>query len=395
MNLKIQVKIALGYFFIIALLGVLLRSFQVFDLSFTYKYMVHTHSHVALLGWIYTALISIIYHSYLAENSIKKKYNRLFWFTQLTIVGMMVTFPSKGYALFSILFSTLFLFASYAFVRMFLKHTSAVQKRTQSYRFIRAALWLMVLSSIGPWALGYIMNTLGSTSAWYRNAIYFYLHFQYNGWFLLALCGILFYFLEQQQLQLPNKLFKWFYSLLITGVFLTFFLSMLWMKPSNIIYILSGIGAVLQLVAFGILYLNIFQRRIEIKEIFSARVITLLITVAIFLDIKLTSQLLGSFPKIAQYVSNNLDLVISYIHLVFLGIVSLSILAFYQHLKVITITKTSFISYLLGFILTESLLFYKGFADIIPKHYYSYLFVASILLSLGISLFFFQFFRKR
>lgn len=395
MNLKLQVKIAVGYFFIIAILGVLLRSFQVFDMSFTYKYIVHTHSHVALLGWIYTALTSLIYHIYLANKSIEKKYRRLFWFTQITIIGMMVTFPLQGYALLSILFSTLFLIASYAFTRMFLKHTSVEQKQTQSYICIRTALWLMVFSSIGPWALGYIMNTFGSTSAWYRNAIYFYLHFQYNGWFLLAICGMLFYYLEQHQLQLPQKLFTWFYRLLIAGVFLTFFLSVLWINPSIIIYLIAGTGAILQLVAFGILYLNIYKRRVEIKEVFSSRVITLLVLVAIFLDIKLTSQLLGSFQKIAQYVSNNIDLVISYIHLVFLGIVSISILAFYHQIRVITITKTSFITYLLGFIFTESLLFYKGFATKIPDHYYSYLFVASIILCLGIALFFIQLFKKK
>lgn len=394
MNLKLQVRIAFGYFFIIALLGVLLRSFQVFDVSFTYKYLVHTHSHVALLGWIYTALTSLIYHLYLSDKSIDKKYTRLFWFTQITIVGMMVTFPIKGYALFSIVFSTLFLFTSYAFTRMFLKHTSEEQKQTQSYKIIRAALWFMVLSSIGPWALGYIMNTLGSTSAWYRNAIYFYLHFQYNGWFLLAICGLLFYFLEMKQLQLPKHLFKWFYEFLILGVFLTFTLSILWMEPTFVFYIIAGIGAILQLIAFGIFYLNVYSKREEFSTVFSSKTITIFIIVAILLDIKLTSQLLGSFPKIAHYVSNNVDLVISYIHLVFLGIISLSIIAFYHQLRIIRITKASIIVYTSGFIATESLLIYKGLASRIPGLYYSYLFIASIILCIGIALFFFQFFKR-
>lgn len=395
MNLKLQAKIAFGYFFIIALLGVVLRFFQVFDVSFTYKYLVHTHSHVALLGWVYTALTSLLYHLYLTDKSIEKKYTRLFWFTQMTIIGMLFTFPFQGYALFSIIFSTLFLFASYAFTRMFLKHTSEVQKQLQSYKIIRAALWFMVISSLGPWALGYIMNTLGSTSAWYRNAIYFYLHFQYNGWFLLAVCGLLFYFLEQQQLQLPQQLFKWFYEFLVLGVILTFTLSILWMEPTLVFYIIAGIGAILQLVAFGIFYFNIYFKREEFYALFSSKTTSIFILVAILLDIKLTSQLLGSFPKIAQYVSNNIDLVISYIHLVFLGIISLSIIAFYQKLRVIGISKVSFTLFVIGFILTEALLLYKGLASTIPDLYYTYLFIVSIILCVGIGLFFFQLFKKQ
>ena len=190
MKLKTNIKIALGYFLVIALLGVLLRFFQIANISINYKYIVHSHSHIALLGWIYTGLTTLIYKLYLVDKPIDKKYKLLFWSTQVTIIGMLVTFPFIGYAMLSIVFSTLFLIVSYWFVYLFLKHTSTEQKKTNSYKLIRAALWFMVLSSIGPWTLGVIMNTLGSSSSWYRNAIYFYLHFQYNGWFIIALFGI-------------------------------------------------------------------------------------------------------------------------------------------------------------------------------------------------------------
>ena len=176
MNLKLHIKIALGYFFIVALLGVLMRLFHVVDITFNYKNILHAHSHVALLGWVYTALTTLIYKLYLSKKEINKKCKVLFWSTQITIIGMLFTFPFIGYALFSIVFSTLFLLASYFFVWFFLKHTSLAQKETNSYKLIRASLWFMVLSSLGPWVLGVIMNTLGSTSPWYRNAIYFYLH---------------------------------------------------------------------------------------------------------------------------------------------------------------------------------------------------------------------------
>jgi hypothetical protein len=198
MNLKSHIKIALGYFFIVALLGVLMRMFQVVDISINYKHILHTHSHIALLGWIYTALTTLIYKFYLSEKFVDKKYKVLFWSTQFSIFGMLLTFPFTGYAIISIIFSTLFLLNSYGFIWLFQKHTSSEQKHLNSFKLFQVALWFMVLSSVGPWVLGVIMNTLGSTSSWYRNAIYFYLHFQYNGWFIIAIFGMLFFVFQHR-----------------------------------------------------------------------------------------------------------------------------------------------------------------------------------------------------
>ena len=255
--LRRHTKIALIYFMIIAILGVILRFFPVFDIPVTYKFIVHTHSHIALLGWIYTGLTSLIYYAFLRSQPIEKKYRVIFWFTQLTILGMLFTFPFTGYALFSIIFSSLYLIASYWFVFFFFKYCPGTFKSTNSYKLIRISLWYMVISSIGPWALGIIMNTAGSGSAWYRNAIYFYLHFQYNGWFIVALFGIFIYILEKRSYLISKRVFNRFYYLLNAGVILTFFLSLLWMRPQWSFYLLALTGGVLQLIAFGILFREI------------------------------------------------------------------------------------------------------------------------------------------
>ena len=233
-SLKKHIILALGYFLLIALLGLALRLFPVVELSFDYRYMVHTHSHVALLGWTYTALTTMIYKAYMGKASIERKYRVLFWCTQVTIAGMLLTFPFTGYALFSIIFSTLFLFASYVFMWFFMRHTSTEQKKTPAYKCIYVSLWYMVLSSLGPWALGATMNTAGSGSDLYRNAIYFYLHFQYNGWFIMALFGLFLYFLEQQEIELPRVAFTQFFWTMNLGVVTTFGISLLWMNSSQL-----------------------------------------------------------------------------------------------------------------------------------------------------------------
>ena len=212
-DLRRHTNISLLYFFIVGLLGLFLRFFFVTPLSANFRYVVHAHSHIALLGWVYIALTTIIYRVYFTGENKGKRYLQIFIFTQITLIGMLVTFPIQGYALFSIIFSTLFLFASYFFAWFVFRNIPTQFKETFSYRLIRIALWFMIISSIGPWAISVVMVTLGSTSIWYKLSIYFYLHFQYNGWFMLALCGILFYVFNSIGVVISKKNFKIFFGI--------------------------------------------------------------------------------------------------------------------------------------------------------------------------------------
>lgn len=390
MNIKYQSTIALGYFFIIALLGVVLRMFHLVDIPINYKHVVHAHSHIALLGWVYTSLTTIIYYIYLRKKQIAKHYNKLFWATQFTLIGMLISFPITGYALFSIIFSTLFLIASYRFFWFINKHISTTQKETNSYKLIRVALGFMVLSSIGPWALGIIMNTLGGASIWYRISIYFYLHFQYNGWFIIALFGIFFYVLERQGITVSNKLFKQFYWLMITSVIFTFTLSVLWTKPHAIFYILGTVGSLIQIISF--LVLIKILKSIAHRSLFLKNVLTLLKLVGFLFVVKMSLQLIGSFPFIAHDIATNIDFVIGYLHWTFLGVVSISILGYLHHFKLISLTKISIWFYVIGFIITETLIFYRGFIhwknENISEIFELYLTIASFLLLVSIFLIF-------
>lgn len=390
--LKRHATTALIYFLIIAILGVILRFFAVLDIPVNYKFIVHTHSHIALLGWVYTALTSLIYYIFLRSEPIQKKYRLIFWFTQITIIGMLITFPFTGYALFSIIFSSLFLIASYWFVFFFFKYCPGAVKKTGAYKLIRVSLWYLVISSIGPWALGIIMNTAGSGSAWYRNAIYFFLHFQYNGWFIVALCGIFLFILEERSFSISGRAFSRFYYLLNAGVVLTFFLSLLWMNPYWWIYFLSMIGGVLQLIAFGSLFRLIYSKALSVFKnlpslfTFSVRIVVLLLLV------KLIAQILGAFPVIAQTIFTNLDMIISYIHWVFLGIVSILLLAFLHYFDLLKLTQIQLYFYLVGFFLTELLIFSRGLSAVVgsgPIPYIHWLIsLASVILLIAIALIF-------
>lgn len=360
MNLKPHINIALAYFLIAAILGLVLRSFQVFEIPITYKFFVHTHSHIALLGWVYLTLTTLIYKLFVQSEVKDKMYRKIFWFTQFTLIGMLLSFPFIGYALFSIIFSTLFLFASYWFYGFFLKHTSAEIKSSKSYKCIKMALFYMVVSSLGPWALGAIMNTLGADSIWYRLAIYFYLHFQYNGWMILALVGLFFYIIELQQLNISAKTFKRFFWIFNLGILLSFFLSTLFTQPPIFINLLGGVGALLQLLAFGILIKAFKTIARKPSVLFSSFQKIVLGTVVFLWGVKMVLQLVTAIPYLANLAATILDFTVGYLHWTFLGVVTLGIFLFLDYFKMLKIPKKAYSLYLLGFVATEALIFFKG-----------------------------------
>ncbi len=362
MDLKLHIRTALAYFLLAALLGTVLRFFPLVKMPITYKFFVHTHSHIALLGWAYVALTTLLYKLYMGNLKLDGKYRSIFWFTQITLVGMLLTFPFQGYAQFSIIFSTLFLFASYWFAWFFFKNVPIIHKETGSYQCLAAALWYLVLSSMGPWALGGIMNTLGGDSTWYRLAIYFYLHFLYNGWMIMALVGILFYVFEKHGIGMSHAVFKRFLLLMNLGIVLSFLLSTLFTNPPIILNVIGGTGVVIQLLALGTLLKTILNHRDKLHGLFSVFQMRLLKVIGWLLTLKMLLQLLTATPYFANLASTFLDFTIGYLHWTFLGVVSLGLILFLDCLELLKIPRNAYRLYLSGFAITESLIFYKGIA---------------------------------
>ena len=72
--LKKHSRVALIYFLLAALLGVVLRAFYTIEIPINYRFVVHGHSHIALLGWVYVALTTLIYKTYIDQASYYSKY---------------------------------------------------------------------------------------------------------------------------------------------------------------------------------------------------------------------------------------------------------------------------------------------------------------------------------
>ncbi len=386
-----QVQLALLYFLIAAAFGVILRSFQVFDMNMNYRFMVHGHSHIAILGWVYVCITVIFYKLFIQKNNkIRRNYSRIFITTQISLIGMLITFPLQGYAFLSIIFSTLFLFVSYGFCWFFVKNVKVEIKNLACYPYLKASLFYLVLSSIGPWTLGGIMTTLGPTSVWYRLSIYFYLHFQYNGWMLLAIIGILLFILERNGIAFSRKHHKNIFIIVNTSVITTFFLSTLWTEPKGIMYILSAVGGVLQIVCFFYALMGIKSNKAAVHNTFKGVQKVLLQIILIVLGIKLVLQLLGSFPYFANLSATIIELTMAYLHWIFLGLISTSLFLVLSLTGYLKVNAKHIYFYLVGVLFTEGLLVYKGIMIWGKKHplidhYNEYLFVASTLLFLGIA----------
>lgn len=376
-------------FFIASLMGLILRLLYIFPIeAVNFQFLMHAHSHVAMLGWVYLMLYCFIFYFFIPkEAQYKRVYNRLFWVTQIAVFGMMIDFPVQGYALISIVCSTLHICCSYFFCRLVWK--DSLPTRFPERIMLRTALFFMVLSTLGVWCLGPAVGLLGKTSAFYQIAIQFFLHFQFNGWFLFAVLAL---FLNQLKGDIIEKQFRWFYSLLVLANILTLALPVSWFVSNFIFHWINGLGVVLQLVAFVVFFQMIrpfFRpfftslKSIE-KTVYGFALFTL--------GLKGGIQLLVLVPDLAQVSHQIRNFVIGFIHLTMLGGITSFLFGFllrhdFLDRKVFWI-RLGIKIFLIAFVLTELLLFMQGaylyFGLGAFPLYYQNLFLASVGLPLGL-----------
>ncbi len=394
---KTWLNTSLLYLLITALLGSVLRLMGFVSLGFNYSNLLHTHSHIAFLGWVYNILFALLIYSFLSpQKQSNKIYQSLFWLTQAANIGMLLSFPIQGYGLFSIAFSTLHILTSFGFTYQFLKDASLNpdNKQRLSFKFIKAGLFFMVISSLGPFSLGPILSANGGKSDLYYNAIYFYLHFQYNGWFSFAILGLFFRMLENNTISFSVKKGNLLRGLLFISVIPSYLLSVLWTKPHVSIYIIAGVSAFIQLTALIIFLSLIADKKFEIKSKFSGWVYFLMCFSLFCFCIKVILQFFTAFHYFADLAYQIRGFTIGYLHLVFIGFVSLFLFAFlvsHKELDLNRNNKTGMTLILLGFILNELLIFMQAISTWIAKsmigyYYSSLLFYVNLLIVAGIVL---------
>lgn len=378
-------------FFIASLMGLLLRMIYVTPIEWVnFQFLLHGHSHVAMLGWVYLMLYSLIVHFFLTKEAQQKPvYNRLFWLTQFSVIGMMFRFPVEGYALFSIAFSTLHIFCSYIFCWRIWK--DAQPSSLPEKKLLRTALFFMILSTVGVWCLGPAVGLLGKASAFYQIAIQFFLHFQFNGWFLFAVLAL---FFNQLNANINEKQFRLFYNLLVVSTVFTLALPVSWFLANPTFYWINAIGVCMQFFAF-LVFIKMLRPHFDSFVDSLKKTEKTLYTFALFsLALKVGIQMVIIIPELAQVSHQIKNFVIGFIHLTMLGIITgflfgIALKNSFLSQKTV-LTQWGIKLFLLGFVLTESLLFlqgaylYFGFGEF--PFYHQNLLIGSSFLPIGLSM---------
>ncbi|MCO6461216.1 MAG: hypothetical protein J5I59_07425 [Saprospiraceae bacterium] len=378
--------------FIVATLGTLMRYKIAYSLPvFEQKNLLHAHSHFAFSGWIshvlYCGLASIV-----LKYVQTKRYHILIIANLICSVGMLIAFTIQGYKAVSIAFSTGTMIVSFAFaIQMFLDWRK-IKGFHPSRNWSLAAVFLNVLAAAGPLFLAYMIVTKTTNHSNYLGSVYYYLHFEYNGWFFFATMAMII-----QNFKNKFKELERYFVLLFVASIPTFFLSILWAKLPDWLFIITVLMTFLQMVVWILMLKRYFSPvKAYLIENHPYWIRLFCYTAILAITIKFVLQSISVIPSLSQLVFGIRPIIIAYLHLVLLGVYSLFLISYLIMRNYITITpvvKYGALIFLTGVFLNEILLGIQGFAAFayIPiSHINDMLFIAAVVLFGGSGILFFS-----
>jgi hypothetical protein len=400
---NIWVDISISSLCIVAILGFILRSKILFSLPWiNYLYLLDAHSHFAFGGWVTLALLFLFVQELLTEPfNNRPVYQWLFGGIVLSSFGILFTLPFNNKSYLAGFFSVLFILITYVFGWMFLID---VQK-TRINKTIRllsvTAIVSLLLSSAGPIALAYLHSIKSLHPFLQKDALYVYLHLQYNGFFTLAVFALLFHKLYPKISKSIQQNFYWFSVLLCVSVLPSLFLSFLWQDPNNVFRIIALTGSILIFMSIILFVVSALPVLKYAKMVVPVVRYILYMSIAAFI-VKMFLQSFTVFPAVGNAVFGDRPVIIGFLHLVFLGFVSPFILAYYvqknllnNHIK---ITGYALIIFIAGILFNEITLMMQGLGAMFLKSSYLFswlLWAISIWLVIGAILIFTARIRSR
>lgn len=280
-----------------AFIGLILRYvYTGSDFSFPFKNLLHAHSHVMLLGFLFNALFILVWINF--TKGIDKISYKLFIALQISTVLMVVAFIVQGYALYSILFSTIQLWLSYI---LLIRIWKQLEGEKYFIQLVKIGIVFHFVSSLGPYILGPLMVLGLKESPWYQQAIFFYLHFQFLGLFFMWMFAVL--IKKTSHILTKNHVT----GLTISLIFL-YAHSLDYSFDHWLIYFFGGFGSILLFIVLISFYNSFQQIELKYKTIYF---------IALFIAI---TNIAGSFPYLAQLVVDSRFLLIAWLHFLFLGL---------------------------------------------------------------------------
>lgn len=372
---------------IVALFGLVLRSKILFPIYFLdYRQFLSAHSHFAFAGWVGLSLITLLIFNLLPEAVASKKiYTWILIGTEVSSLGMALFFPIFGYNAISIFFSSLYIVVNYIFGWVYIKDLLKI-KMDKTVRLLSvAAIGSLLVSAIGPLGLVYILLSKSGDSILYRDSIYTFLHFQYNGFFTLSVFALYFSQALQKGMTIPPAV-KGFSLLMVISIVPSLFLSLLW-HGAFLDYVFAVSGAFLILLALSqfLIYLESKTPK-PVPALPFARVLLALSIFSFVLKMLLNVGTLW----LQHAIYGDRPVIIGFLHLVFLGFVSFYLLSHMMDLGYFNrrgkLQRGPFFIFTAGVIANEFILGLQGFSILFKTNsgiYNWLLWGAAILLFTG------------
>lgn len=372
-----------GALLVSSILGVLLRWYFIWPVEgLDYRNILHSHSHIALLGWISPVCMFMMALTVGWENSSMR-----IAFHSIGVVSILMglSFLLYGYNVLSISLSVVHTALSLYVVLNLWKVSST------EHKLLNIALVWYLISTVSVLFVGPFKAIFGGNSTLYLLSIQFFLHTIFNAWLVYAILYLFVWWLDNNGMHLVTP--KYFNSYMNLGILLSFSLQIHWLVPNTIFYFLNILGVVLQLIAYRFLITVVLRLKTRFRE--NKYIYLSLISVVISLSLKLFSWVITAIPVVADDLISIRHAAIAFFHLNALGFSTLSVVSLLFGTQVLPFNKWTLAAlyiFITAFILKEAFLLIQtvllylelGF---IP-YFYHILMYSAILFPISIGLFF-------
>lgn len=382
----------------IAALGALMR----YKMGFTFPYLdqknlQHAHSHFAFAGWVTQSLMLLLLwciRDSLTEAA-RKLAGHILMMNWLLAWGMLAAFAVQGYGTVSIVISTCSLPACIFFAVFFLRRLP--QRGAAARPWFIAAVLFGALSLAGTVKLTVMMATRHIPQHDYLASVYWYLHFQYNGWFFFASMGVLMHYMQHSyQVVMPGGIF-WLLSLSCVPAY---GLSVLWAHPPLWMYIIITAAAAAQLLGWLWFLRRLMAAAGPLRHGLERVSLVLLVFVMAAGTVKFLLQAGSVHPEMSKLAFGFRPIVIAYLHLALLAFISMFIVFHFTALRFVqahTGVRAGVYMILPGIFLNEAVLGVQGVASFsytVIRNTEYYLFGTAVWILAGAAVLFYAALRR-
>jgi hypothetical protein len=352
----------------VTLMGLGMRSKIVFALPFiNYNHLLEAHSHFSFGGWVTLIIMALFVYELLPETLSKRPiYQWLLGGIAICAWSMLITFLIWGYSASSIILSLCFVILTYLFGLIFIGDLLKAKLESSVALLAISSIVYLILSSSGLFIIAYIVFTKSFDAILYRDALFTYLHFQYNGFFTLAIFALLFNHIGQgTSLKAAGNIRRFSIALCIS-IIPSLFLTYLWRDPNAWFRFIAITGSIFLLLCVFLFILSILSLKPVYKDEKPVIRFLLLISLGSFM-LKIFLQGFTIFPVIGNVIFGNRPVIMGFLHLVFLGFVTLFILAYFIKKGLLNIkiklTTIAVIVFATAVIFNEVLLIAQGISS--------------------------------